>query len=147
MELFDELCRMWSLDFVPWFSILSSPESILFTSGLREKNSLLFEACKQYSQKRLCRRGTPKKKITVIRMLGSNVCISVENRLIKTLLIDTRDEIQKPSIKYIRISLYRSRTDYSTSRIFSRETLCQNLLNFIIALNPKMRLKYVSRVI
>ena len=105
-----------------------------------KKNSLLFEACKQYSQKRLCW-GTPKKKITVIRMLGSNVCISVENRLIKTLLIDTRDEIQKPSIKYIRISLYRSRTDYSTSRIFSRETLCQNLLNIIIDLNPKMRLK------
>ena len=113
-----------------------------------KKNSPLFEACKQYSQKRLCRRGTPKKKITVIRMLiQTYVHISVENRLIKTLLIDTRIEIQKPSIKYIRICMYRSLTDYSTSRIFSTETLCQNLLNLIIALNPKMRLKYVSRVI
>ena len=110
-------------DVISWFrAVVLHPLfpgiDLIHLGSTRKKNSLLFEACKQYSQKRLCRRGTPKKKITVISMLGSNVCISVENRLIKTLLIDTRDEIQKPSIKYIRICMYRSLTDYSTSRIF-----------------------------
>ena len=62
MELFDELCRMWSLDFVPWFSILSSQESILFTSGLREKKTLLYSKHANNILKNVYVGGAPRKR-------------------------------------------------------------------------------------